>query len=66
MGFDMRAGMVISLASVHDADAGRRRQVLYRGIVSEIFEPYMDPSNKWYFQTFTNALLEPRINGRFT
>jgi len=28
LGFDMRAGAVISLASVHDADAGTRRRVL--------------------------------------
>jgi primary-amine oxidase len=55
VGFDMRAGTVISLANVLDVDAGVRRRVMYRGFVSELFVPYMDPEEERYFHTFFDA-----------
>jgi len=42
---DMRRGMVVSLARF--ADGGRERSVMYQGSLSELFVPYMDPSDRW-------------------
>ncbi|KAK8968310.1 hypothetical protein KSP40_PGU000855 [Platanthera guangdongensis] len=53
MAFDGRAGLVISLASVGEGkELQTHRSVLYRGFTSELFNPYMDPSEEWYFKTF--------------
>ncbi|MDP2482573.1 MAG: hypothetical protein Q8W45_04785 [Candidatus Palauibacterales bacterium] len=50
---DTRVGMVLSLVTYRDGD--RDRSVLYRGNLSEIFVPYMDPSFAWYGRNFIDA-----------
>ncbi|KAL3675962.1 hypothetical protein R1sor_025910 [Riccia sorocarpa] len=47
---DGRAGTVISMAEVFDD--GVWRSVLYKGYLSEMFVPYQDPSDLWYFRTY--------------
>jgi primary-amine oxidase len=47
---DRRAGLILAL--VQYDDNGRRRTVLYRGSVAEMFVPYMDPDGGWSFRTY--------------
>uniref|UniRef100_A0A0D6QWY4 Amine oxidase n=1 Tax=Araucaria cunninghamii TaxID=56994 RepID=A0A0D6QWY4_ARACU len=52
IGFDIKSGPVISTADVYDENKGRFRSVLYRGFLSELYVPYMDPSEDWYYKTY--------------
>ncbi|KAF8380449.1 hypothetical protein HHK36_027936 [Tetracentron sinense] len=52
---DPRAGVVISRAMVRDSETGELRNVMYKGLTSELFVPYMDPTDAWYFKTYMDA-----------
>ncbi|KAL2339126.1 hypothetical protein Fmac_013573 [Flemingia macrophylla] len=55
IGFDPRAGVVISLASIYDSEKHKSRRVLYKGYISELFVPYQDPTDDFYYKTFFDA-----------
>ncbi|MBA0796690.1 hypothetical protein Gohar_007437, partial [Gossypium harknessii] len=52
---DTRAGVVVSRAKVRDLESGVLRDVMYKGFTSELFVPYMDPTDAWYFKTYMDA-----------
>lgn len=52
---DPRAGVIISNVKVQDPDSGVMRNVMYKGFSSELFVPYMDPTDAWYFKTYMDA-----------
>ncbi|CAK9144271.1 unnamed protein product [Ilex paraguariensis] len=52
---DQRAGMIISRAMVRDSVTGELRSVMYKGFASELFVPYMDIDESWYFKTYMDA-----------
>ncbi|WP_416670170.1 primary-amine oxidase [Egbenema bharatensis] len=53
LGFDRRLGTVISM--VNYQDNGQIRPVLYEGALSEIFVPYMDSGDAWYYRTYMDS-----------
>lgn len=48
--WDIRAGVVISL--VNYSEKNKPRSILYQGYLSEIFVPYQDPTESWYYRTY--------------
>lgn len=44
--FERRSGIIISLATFDG------RSVLYQGSLSEVFVPYQDPDQNWFYRTF--------------
>jgi primary-amine oxidase len=50
---DRRVGLIVS--NVRYSDGDNLRSILYEGSLSEIFVPYMDPSEAWYHWTFIDA-----------
>ena len=47
---DRRVGLVVSNVNYQDGD--KLRSILYEGSLSEMFVPYMDPSEAWFARTF--------------
>ena len=47
---DQRRGIVLSL--VRYTDEGRDRSIMYEGSLSELFVPYMDPTDPWNYQGY--------------
>jgi primary-amine oxidase len=50
---DRRVGLVVT--NVGYEDNGKLRSILYEGSLSEMFVPYMDPSEGWYAKSFFDA-----------
>lgn len=50
---DKRPGLVVSNLDVNDA--GTWRSVIYQTHLSEVFVPYMDPSEGWYWRTYMDS-----------
>ncbi|KAL5849749.1 hypothetical protein ACOSQ4_007762 [Xanthoceras sorbifolium] len=48
--FDARMGPIIALASIYNPEKQKYRRVMYRGYISKLFIPYMDP--RWYYITY--------------
>jgi primary-amine oxidase len=47
---DPKAGVVVT--NVSYSDGGKARSILYEGSLAEIFVPYQDPAEGWYYRSF--------------
>ncbi len=56
MRMDKRVGAIISMVKYNDrdndSDGGIMRDIAYQMSVAEMFVPYQDPSENWYYRTF--------------
>src|SRR5262245_58756161 len=50
---DIRPGTVLSMVEVRDG--ARWRSLAYQMHLSEVFVPYMDPDQAWYFRTYMDS-----------
>lgn len=50
---DIRPGTVVSMVDVRDG--ARWRTLAYQMHLSEVFVPYMDPDQAWYFRTYMDS-----------
>lgn len=50
---DSRNGVILNLVRIHDGD--RLRSVMYEGMISELFVPYMDESRNWSTRVFIDS-----------
>ncbi len=50
---EKRAGLVVSNIDVNDQ--GNWRSVIYQTHLSEVFVPYMDPTEGWYWRTYMDS-----------
>jgi primary-amine oxidase len=58
---DMRRGLVLS--RVRYVDGGKERSVMYQGSLSELFVPYMDPTDPWNYQGYFDLGTYPFVFG---
>lgn len=65
---DKRPGVILSQIEVNDQ--GTWRSVMYETHLSEVFVPYMDPDQNWYFRTYMDSgeygfgvLMSPLMRG---
>lgn len=50
---DRRPGLILNQIEVNDH--GNWRSILYSLFLSEVFVPYMDPTNDWYYRTYMDG-----------